>query len=80
MKTGELLTRINWGNKTRFQANFLFQLSEEEVEDMISQNAIPPNNHQAELPVVFTAYRIPMFSMLLKNHNIIAFTNYYHLL
>ncbi|WP_414649316.1 ORF6N domain-containing protein [Daejeonella sp.] len=41
MKTGELLTRINWGKKTRFLANFMFQLSEEEVENMVSQIAIP---------------------------------------
>ena len=28
-------------NKNRFPENFLFQLSEKEVEDMVSQNAIP---------------------------------------
>jgi hypothetical protein len=28
-------------NKNRFPENFMFQLSEKEVEDMVSQNAIP---------------------------------------
>ena len=28
-------------NKNRFPENFMFQLSEKEIEDMVSQNAIP---------------------------------------
>ena len=28
-------------NKNRFPENFMFQLSEKEVEDMVSQNVIP---------------------------------------
>lgn len=28
-------------NKNRFSENFMFQLSEKELEDMVSQNAIP---------------------------------------
>jgi hypothetical protein len=32
-------------NKNRFPENFMFQLSEKEVEVMVSQNAIPANGH-----------------------------------
>lgn len=68
-------------NKTRFPANFMFQLSEEEVEDMVSQNAIPSRQPSGgNLPYEFTEHGILMFSMLLKKQSAIAFTNYYYLL
>ncbi|MHC4843998.1 MAG: ORF6N domain-containing protein [Planctomycetota bacterium] len=36
-------------NKEKFPLHFMFQLSEEEVEIMVSQNAIPSKQHLAVL-------------------------------
>ncbi len=42
-------------NKDRFPVDFMFQLSESEVELMVSQNAIPSKQHLGgSLPLVFT--------------------------
>lgn len=59
-------------NKTRFPANFMFQLSEEEVEDMVSQNAIPSKQSLGgTLPYAFTEHGILMLSNVLKNERAI---------
>lgn len=42
-------------NKKRFPSDFMFQLTEDEVEFMVSQNAIPSKKHLGGyLPYVFT--------------------------
>ena len=43
-------------NIGRFPQNFMFQLTEEETENMVSQNATPSKQHLGgHLPYVFTA-------------------------
>lgn len=55
-------------NKTRFPANFMFQLSEEEVEDMVSHFAIPSRQSLGgTLPYAFSEHGILMLSNVLKN-------------
>ena len=45
----------------------MFQLTKEEVEFMVSQNAIPSKQHLGEhLPLVFTEQGISMLSAVLK--------------
>jgi hypothetical protein len=59
-------------NKTRFPENFMFQLSGEEVEDMVSQNAIPSRQSLGgTFPYVFTEHGILMLSNVLKNERAI---------
>ncbi|MDO8992355.1 MAG: ORF6N domain-containing protein [Daejeonella sp.] len=59
-------------NKTRFPANFMFQLSEQEVENMVSQNAIPSKQALGgTLPYAFTEHGILMLSNVLKNERAI---------
>ena len=67
-------------NKTRFPENFMFQLSGEEVEDMVSQNAIPSRQSLGGTFPYLYPPQDSYVSMLLKNQSAIAFTNYYHLL
>lgn len=45
-------------NMVRFPENFMFQLTEEEVEDMVSQNAIPSNH------AIGGAYLISLLSVI----------------
>jgi len=53
-------------------ANFIFQLSDEEVEDMVSQNAIPSKQSLGgTLPYAYTEHRILMLSNVLKNERAI---------
>jgi len=53
-------------------ANFIFQLSDEEVEDMVSQNAIPSKQSLGgTLPYAFTEHGILMLSNVLKNERAI---------
>jgi hypothetical protein len=55
-------------NKNRFPENFMFQLSEKEVEDMVSQNAIPSRQSLGgTLPYAFTEHGVLMLSNVLKN-------------
>lgn len=59
-------------NKTRFPANFMFQLSEEEVKDMVSHFAIPSKQSLGgTLPYAFTEHGILMLSNVLKNERAI---------
>lgn len=59
-------------NKNRFPENFMFQLSEKEVEDMVSQNAIPSRQSLGgTLPYAFTEHGILMLSNVLKNERAI---------
>jgi len=59
-------------NKNRFPENFMFQLSEKEVEDMVSQNAIPSKQSLGgTLPYAFTEHGVLMLSNVLKNERAI---------
>ena len=54
-------------NNGRFPANFMFQLTEEEVETMVSQNAIPSRRHLGgALPYAFTEHSVLMLANVLK--------------
>ena len=55
-------------NIARFPDDFMFQLSEEEVDLMVSQNAIPSRKHLGgSLPLVFTEQGVSMLSSVLKS-------------
>ena len=55
-------------NAKRFPENFMFQLTEEEVEVMVSQNAIPSRKHLGGyLPYVFTEHGVLMLANVLKS-------------
>ncbi len=59
-------------NKNRFPENFMFQLSEKEVEVMVSQNAIPSRQSLGgTLPYAFTEHGVLMLSNVLKNERAI---------
>lgn len=55
-------------NKDRFPDDFMFQLTEEEVEFMVSQNVIPSRqNLGGYLPYAFTELGIAMLSSILNS-------------
>ena len=55
-------------NKERFPESFMFQLTEEEVEFMVSQNAIPSKQGLGgHLPYVFTEHGVLMLANVLKS-------------
>ena len=55
-------------NKNRFPSNFMFQLTEEEVQTMVSQNAIPSKQHLGgALPYAFTEHGVLQLSNILKS-------------
>jgi len=55
-------------NIDRFPGNFMFQLTETEVDSMVSQNAIPSKKHLGgSLPYVFTEHGILMLANVLKS-------------
>ena len=59
-------------NKERFPKNFMMQLAEKEVEDMVSQNAIPSKQARGgALPYVFTEHGVLMLSNILKSEKAI---------
>ncbi len=52
-------------NSERFPKEFMFQLTEEEVDLMVSQNAIPSKQHLGgSLPFVFTEQGVAMLTRL----------------
>ena len=54
-------------NKDRFPADFMFQLTEQEVDYMVSQNAIPSRKHLGGyLPYVFTEHGAVMLASVLN--------------
>ncbi len=56
-------------NKLRFPADFMFQLTGEEVEFMVSQNAIPSKQHLGgHSPYVFTEHGISMLASVLRSN------------
>jgi phage regulator Rha-like protein len=59
-------------NIERFPQNFMFQLTEEEVITMVSQNAIPSKQHLGGyLPYTFTEHGILMLANILKSEKAI---------
>ncbi|MET3982127.1 phage regulator Rha-like protein [Mucilaginibacter sp. UYP25] len=59
-------------NQVRFPEKFMFQLTEQEVEDMVSQNAIPSKQVLGgSLPYVFTEYGVLMLANVLKSERAI---------
>ena len=55
-------------NMEKFPSHFMFQLSEEEVEIMVSQNAIPSKQHLGgSLPYVFSEYGVLQLANVLKS-------------
>lgn len=59
-------------NISRFPENFMFQLSEEEVTAMVSQNAIPSRMHLGGyLPYAFTEHGILMLANVLRSERAI---------
>jgi hypothetical protein len=55
-------------NKMRFPENFMFQLTENEVDVMVSQNAIPSKQYLGgHLPFVFTEHGVLQLSNVLKS-------------
>ena len=60
-------------NPDRFPENFMFQLTENEVENMVSQNAIPSKQHLGGyLPYVFTEHGVLMLANVLKSEQAIT--------
>ena len=59
-------------NKERFPENFMMQLTEAEVEDMVSQNAIPSKQVLGgAFPYLFTEHGVLMLSNVLKSEKAI---------
>jgi phage regulator Rha-like protein len=60
-------------NQIRFPENFMFQLIEKEVENMVSQNAIPSKQHLGgALPYAFTEHGVLMLANVLKSEQAIT--------
>ncbi|BAK73062.1 ORF6N domain-containing protein [Arcobacter sp. L] len=59
-------------NIDRFPTDFMFQLNENEVDFMVSQNAIPSKQHLGgSLPYVFTEQGVSMLSSILRSETAI---------
>lgn len=59
-------------NINRFPKNFMFQLSDEEADAMVSQNAIPSKQHLGgSLPYVFSEHGVLMLANILKSERAI---------
>lgn len=55
-------------NITKFPKHFMFQLTDQEVEIMVSQNAIPSKGHLGgTLPYAFTEHGVLMLANVLKS-------------
>ena len=60
-------------NLERFPGHFMFQVSEEEVQVMVSQNAIPSRQHLGgTLPYVFSEHGVLMLANVLKSQQAIV--------
>jgi hypothetical protein len=59
-------------NLVRFPVNFMFRLTEQEADFMVSQNAIPSKQHLGgHLPYVFTEHGVLMLANVLKSERAI---------
>jgi hypothetical protein len=60
-------------NLDRFPEHFMFQLTEDEVESMVSQNVIPSRQHLGgALPYAFSEHGILMLANVIKSQQAIA--------
>ena len=60
-------------NTARFPENFMFQLTEQEAETMVSQNAIPSKKHLGgSLPYAFSEHGVLMLANVLKSERAIT--------
>jgi hypothetical protein len=59
-------------NILRFPRDFMFQLTEEECSNLISQSAISSYGGKRKLPYAFTEYGVAMLSSVLKSQRAIA--------
>ena len=60
-------------NADRFPEHFMFQLTDEEVNTMVSQNAIPSLKHLGgSLPLVFSEHGILMLANVIKSKQAIT--------
>ena len=60
-------------NLSSFPSHFMFQLTEQEVELMVSQNAIPSKRHLGgSLPYAFTEHGVLMLANVLKSEQAIT--------
>ena len=60
-------------NQERFPEKFMLHLTEKEVENMVSQNAIPSKQHLGGyLPYAFTEYGVLMLANVLKSERAIT--------
>jgi hypothetical protein len=60
-------------NQQRFPDNFMFQLTENEVDNMVSQNAIPSKQHLGgTLPYAFTEHGVLMLANVVKSEQAIT--------
>jgi len=60
-------------NQDRFPENFMFHLTEKEVKNMVSQNAIPSKRHLGgSLPYAFTEHGVLMLANVLKSEQAIT--------
>ena len=67
VKATRLREQVKRNNK-RFPEDFMFQLNENEVEIMVSQNAIPSKQHLGgALPYAFTEQGVYMLATVLKS-------------
>ena len=59
-------------NQARFPENFMFQLTDQETEDMVSQNAIPSKQVLGgSLPYAFTEHGVLMLANVIKSERAI---------
>jgi hypothetical protein len=71
VKTIRLREQVN-RNSSRFPEKFMFRLTKEEVEYMVSQNAIPSMKHTGgALPSAFTEHGVLMLANVLKSEQAI---------
>jgi len=55
-------------NKERFPKDFMYELTDEEIEDVVSQNVIPSKSHfGGAIPLAFTENGLAMLSSVLKS-------------
>ena len=56
-------------NKSKFPSDFMFQVTKEELDFLVSQNAIPSKKYTGGfLPLVFTEQGVAMISGILKSN------------
>ncbi|MBN1502292.1 ORF6N domain-containing protein [Candidatus Woesearchaeota archaeon] len=71
IETRALKQAVN-SNKNRFPGDFMFTLTEEEADNLVSQNVIPSKKHLGgALPYAFTEQGVANLSSVLNNYKAI---------